>query len=139
MLQISRLRQKAIFPVALAFTFLPAIPANSEPIRIGTSSNVNTIQGQSGGKINSRVCGFISSQPNQVIEVTERIDYMRVAVSTKGGQPTLLIKGPNGNLCSMKPSPEIAGVWVPGRYSIYVGQRSANSQHNFTLSISQKR
>jgi len=139
MLQISRLRQKAIFPVALAFTFLLAIPANSEPIKVRTHFNVNTIQGQSGGKINSRVCGFISSKPSQVIEVIERIDYMRVAVSTKGGQPTLLIKGPNGNLCSMKPNPEIAGVWVPGRYSIYVGQRSANSQYNFTLSISQKR
>lgn len=138
MLTISELRQKIILPFALALIFLSAMPVNSKPIKISARSNVNTIQGRSGGKVNSRGCGFIRTQPNQVIKITERINFMRVSVSPKGGKATLLIKGPNGNLCSMNKNPEISGMWVPGTYSIYVGD-CANCQHDFTLTISRQK
>jgi len=138
MLTFLKLRKKAILPVALIVSFVFATPVNSGPIKVSPRFHGNTISGQSGGKINSRGCGFISNKPTQVIEVTERINYLRIAVTARSGQPTLLIKGPNGNLCAINSNPEIAGVWVPGKYSIYVGDRS-NSRHNFTLSISQKK
>lgn len=135
---IKRVRQKTIVLLALTLSCLSAIPAASKPIQIGARSNVNTIQGRSGGNINSRGCGFISKQPSQVINVTERINYMKVSVSSSAGQATLLIEGPNGRLCSIKPNPEIAGVWVPGSYSIYVGDRT-NARHPYTLSITPKK
>ena len=138
MLIITRVKQitSLSFALALCYTFATAV--YSKPIQISSRSNVNTIQGRSGGKVNSRGCGFIASQPNQVINVIERIDYMEISVKAVSGQPTLLIKGPNGNLCSLDANPKIAGMWVPGTYSIYVGDRT-NSRHNFTLKISKQR
>lgn len=107
-------------------------------------TKTQTIQGQTGGPINSKGCGYIASSPNHVINIPTRVDYMRLTVQANGGQPTLLVKGPTSkdSFCVLGDAasgfkPEMSGVWEPGKYQIYVGDLSG-SNHPFTLSISTK-
>ena len=114
------------------------------------SANVNqlskqadrTIRGQSGGSVDSQGCGFVSSNPSYELSLKETVDYMRLTVRADGGQPTLLVIGPNSNdsFCVLGDEisglkPEISGVWEAGSYRIFVGDLT-RSQHQFTLDIS---
>ncbi len=101
-----------------------------------------TIQGQSGGSVDSQGCGFVSSSPSYEMNLKQKIDYMRFTVKADGGQPTLLVVGPNSgdSFCVLGDEisglkPEISGVWEAGYYQIYVGDRTG-SQHKFVLDIS---
>ena len=76
------------------------------------------------------------------MNLAQRIDYMRLTVQVDGGQPTLLVLGPNSgdSFCVLGDEisglqPEISGVWEAGNYQIYVGDRTG-SKHKFVLSIS---
>lgn len=107
-------------------------------------TNTQTIQGQSGGSIDSKGCGFIASSPNYVINLSERLDYMRLSVQATGGEPTLLVVGPQSGdtLCALGDEvsgfkPEISGVWEPGQYQIFIGDRTG-ATYQFTLNISTK-
>ena len=78
------------------------------------------------------------------MNLEERMDYMRLTVEASGGQPTLLVVGPNtgDSFCVLGDEmsglkPEISGVWEAGFYQIYVGDRT-NEQHKFSLNISTK-
>lgn len=97
-----------------------------------------TLTGRSGG-VNKSNCGNISATPNHLIEIKEplRLNFSVVAADA----PTLLIEGPGGRFCALSDSYsggkiEIPGYWIPGGYTVHVGQ-SAQSQSNYTLSISQ--
>ena len=120
-----------------------AIQAKGQPLVLGSKLDTDlSVQGQSGGSIDSKGCGFIAPAPNQVINVTNRIDYMRLSVQANGGEPTLLVDGPGGRFCMLADevsgkNPEISGVWLPGSYSVYVGDRQGAS-HQYTLNISQQ-
>lgn len=101
-----------------------------------------TIEGITGGSIDSQGCGFIANTPNYEMNLETRIDYLRFTVETTGGQPTLLVVGPNAgdSFCVLGDEisglkPEISGVWESGYYKIYVGDRT-NEQHKFVLGIS---
>ncbi|MEC4984904.1 MAG: hypothetical protein SAJ37_04185 [Oscillatoria sp. PMC 1068.18] len=142
-----QLIRQTFVPVALVTTFLIAGTASGKAqptIQVRNQSNFTPISspGQSGGSVDSKNCGFVAQSPNQVLNVTERIDYLRVKVEATGGEPTLLVDGPDGRFCVLADgisgdSPEISGVWLPGRYSVYVGDRSG-SQHEYTLYVSQQ-
>lgn len=98
------------------------------------------VRGTSGGEKSSD-CGNIAATPNQIIQVTEPLPYLRLSVES-AGKPTLLIDGPGGRFCVLADSysggqPEISGYWQSGKYSLYVGDR-AQDRHPYTLSISQK-
>ncbi|RAM50206.1 MAG: hypothetical protein C6Y22_18340 [Hapalosiphonaceae cyanobacterium JJU2] len=99
------------------------------------------LNGQSGGSKPSD-CGKIAATPNQVIEVTKPIPYLKVAV-TSGGRPTLLVEGPGGRFCVLPDNysgdkPEISGFWQAGKYFLYVGEL-VDGEHTYTLSISQQK
>lgn len=101
-----------------------------------------TIQGSSGGSNDTRGCGYVSNDPVYEMNVETRIDYMRFTVQANGGQPTLLVIGPNSgdSFCVLGDrqsglNPEISGVWEAGYYQIYVGDLTG-SRHQFTLNIS---
>lgn len=101
-----------------------------------------TIQGNSGGPIDTKNCGFVAASPSYTVSLSERTDYMRISVEANGGQPTLLVTGPKAedSFCvlgdlSAGLKPEISGVWEPGIYNVYVGDRSGE-QHQFTLNVS---
>ena len=101
-----------------------------------------TIEGLSGGSIDSQGCGYIADTPSYEMNLADRVDYMRFTVEATAGQPTLLVVGPNpsDSFCVLGDEisglkPEISGVWEPGNYQIYVGNRT-NEQHEFILDIS---
>lgn len=133
-------------PAALA-TFLLSVgatPSQALPLEIGKDLETApiTIQGQSGGTVDSKDCGFIAETPNQVINLSEPLDYMRLSVESTAGQATLLVDGPDGRFCVLGDSvsgenPQISGFWTEGTYRLYVGDRTGG-QHAFTLSISPK-
>lgn len=118
-----------------------ATEANGQ-IVVGQTTTPLSLQGQSGGPVDSKGCGFIAATPNHAINVTDRLDYLRLNVQANG-EPTLLVDGPGGKFCVLADqvsgaNPEISGVWMPGRYSIYVGDRTG-SQHQYTINISQQK
>ncbi|MCT7951468.1 hypothetical protein NG798_16825 [Ancylothrix sp. C2] len=100
----------------------PGFNPDPKPITTGTS----------GGGKNSGDCGSISAAPNLQLQLTEQFTYLRFSVQG-AGQPTLLIEGPTGRFCGLA-QPEISGLWIPGTYNIYVGDR-AGGQHPFSLSV----
>ena len=115
--------------------------ANSEGL-LAAPLDPQKVRGNSGGAIESKNCGFISATPSHTISLSERIDYLRMSVQANGGKPTLLVIGPKAedSFCvlgdlSAGLNPEISGVWEPGMYQVYIGDRSGES-HQFTLSIS---
>lgn len=113
----------------------------AEPIAISKEfSSPITTQGQSGGNVNSSDCGFVPSTPQEVINVTSRLNYMRMSVASQQGNPTLLIEGPDGRFCILANSEEkasLSGVWMPGTYKVYVGDEQGTS-HQYTLRLSTK-
>ncbi|NJL51676.1 MAG: hypothetical protein HC930_04670 [Hydrococcus sp. SU_1_0] len=56
-----------------------------------------TIEGLSGGSTDSHGCGFIPDSPSYKMDLATRIDYLRFTVEAVGGQPTLLVVGPNSD------------------------------------------
>ncbi|WP_026734079.1 hypothetical protein [Fischerella sp. PCC 9605] len=99
------------------------------------------LNGESGGSKTSD-CGNIALTPNQTLEVTESLPYLRLAVEGNG-KPTLLIDGPGGRFCVLPDSysggkPEMSGFWQKGNYSLYIGELS-QGQYTYTLSISQQK
>ncbi len=133
-----------VVPAALAMS-LVLTNAQAETPHIEINSKMNQdpliVNGQSGGGVKSD-CGYITKAPNQVIQVTEPIHYLRLTVESKG-QPTLLIDGPGGRFCVLADSysegkAELSGYWQPGKYLLHIGE-SSQSKYNYTLSISQQK
>jgi hypothetical protein len=119
--------------VSLAQTPVTQVSANLQPDPL-------VLSGKSGGKVASN-CGNISNTPNQILQVTESLPYLRLTVEGQG-KPTLLIDGPGGRFCVLADSysggkPEMSGYWQPGRYSLYIGDTS-QGQHTYTLTISER-
>jgi hypothetical protein len=138
------LRLLTIVPAALAMSlvFTEANLAQTPTIQINRSFQPDPLilKGKSGGTVKSN-CGNITTQPNQVIQVTESLPYLRLTVESQG-KPTLLIDGPGGRFCVMGDSysgskPELSGYWQAGKYSLYVGELS-QQEYNYTVSISQQ-
>ncbi|WP_414513142.1 hypothetical protein [Nostoc sp. PCC 9305] len=138
------LRLLAIIPTALAMSlvFTEANLAQTPTIQINRNSQPDPLilNGKSGGTVKSN-CGNITTEPNQVIQVTESLPYLRLTVESKG-KPTLLIDGPGGRFCVLADSysggkSELSGYWQAGKYSLYVGELSPQ-QFTYNLSISQK-
>lgn len=99
-----------------------------------------TLTGISGGRAKTD-CGYISTTPSQVIEVTEPLPYLQLTVEGEG-QPTLLVEGPGGRFCVLGnddtvSKPKHSGYWTVGKYSVYVGELS-KQKYKYTLSISQQ-
>ncbi|MFS0513204.1 hypothetical protein ACEYW6_00465 [Nostoc sp. UIC 10607] len=138
------LRLLVIVPTALAMSlvFTQANWAQRPTIQINRNFQPDPLilNGNSGGTVKSN-CGNITTEPNQVIQVTESLPYLRLTVESQG-KPTLLIDGPGGRFCVMADSysggkPELSGYWQEGKYSLYVGELS-KQEYRYILSISQK-
>ncbi len=100
------------------------------------------VSGTSGGSQASKGCGMIGATPNYVVNLATNFNYLRFSVQS-AGQPTLLIKAPNGSSCVQADSLsggkiEAPGYWEKGSYAIYIGDR-AGGQHPYTLRITQQR
>lgn len=122
----------------ITFVFLfNLIPLNS----MAQIPKNQEIKGITGGNNNSGDCGYISNQPNYVINLSQQVYSLNVVVETNQGKPTLLVVGPgNGDrFCILGEAsagkyPKMGGVWAAGKYLIYVGDIQG-SQNPFTLKI----
>ncbi|WP_375512733.1 hypothetical protein [uncultured Nostoc sp.] len=140
------LRLFTIVPTALAISLVFAQTNLAQKPTIQINRNLQAdplvLKGKSGGTVKSN-CGNITTEPNQVIQVTESLPYLRLTVESEG-KPTLLIDGPGGRFCVMADkysggNPELSGYWQAGTYSVYVGELSQGKpSFNYTLSISQQ-
>ncbi|MDD1419980.1 hypothetical protein MEO40_12720 [Dolichospermum sp. ST_sed1] len=137
-----------VVPLGLTISLLltHASLAEIPPLQINSSLKPDPliVKGESGGSIASN-CGNISSQPSQVIQVTESVPYLRLTVETveTQGKPSLLVDGPGGRFCVLPDNyngskAEFSGYWQSGKYSIHVGELS-KIKYNYTLYISQQK
>ncbi|MEC4806272.1 MAG: hypothetical protein SAJ12_05815 [Jaaginema sp. PMC 1079.18] len=135
---MGNLLQKILAPTTLAVTLLGlgTLPSAAETIAIAPAQS-RTVAGQSGGTTQTPDCGAIAATPNHVITVTQQINSMHLRVEATGGQPTLLVIGPDSDerMCAAG-KPEMPGLWLPGEYRVYVGDRAGES-HNYTLYLEQ--
>lgn len=127
--------------LVIGFTCTAAYAESAPVLEITPNSQSEplVVRGKSGGG-NGSDCGNIAATPNQVIQVTEPLPYLRLSVESSA-KTTLLIEGPGGRFCVLADSysggsPEISGYWEKGKYSLYVGDHT-QEQHPYTLSISQ--
>jgi hypothetical protein len=129
-----------VAPTALLMALAIPAAAYSNPVQTPLGSTV-TVNGNSSGATSGQ-CGFVPSNPTQVVQVTEAFTSLRFSVQG-AGSPTLMVVGPNGRTqCVMadsfsQGSVEIPGVWEQGTYSVFVGDRNQGS-HAYTLSITQE-
>ncbi|GAX38013.1 hypothetical protein [Nodularia sp. NIES-3585] len=138
-------RLLTVVPAALvmSLTLTEANLAQVPPLQIQPNSKSEPLilNGTSGGEVASN-CGNIANTPNQIIQLTKPLPYLRLTVES-AGEPTLRIDGPGGSFCVLsdnysESNPEITGYYMPGEYKVYVGELSQN-QYNYTLSISQQK
>jgi hypothetical protein len=136
---VKRYMNWAVIPTALAIALATATSAYSDTVQTPLQSPV-VVNGNSGGS-QSGACGFVANAPSQVVVVNQPTP-LRFTVQGQG-QPTLLITGPGGRTqCVMADSfsggnIEVPGVWNPGTYSVFVGNRT-NGSFPYTLSINQE-
>ncbi|MGI2905116.1 hypothetical protein [Tolypothrix sp. VBCCA 56010] len=131
----------AVLAMSLVFTNVTLAEAPLVVIKPNSQPEPLIVNGKSGGEKKSN-CGNIATAPNQVIQITDPLPYLRLTVESPG-KPTLLIDGPGGRFCVLADSysggkPEISGYWQKGNYSIYVGELSQR-QYNYSLSFSQQK
>jgi len=143
MMKTLRLWKGVPVAVVLSMAFIQPNLAEIPSITISPKlqSDPLVLNGKSGGNVRGN-CGNVSATPNQIIQVTESLPYLRLNVDSPG-QPTLLIDGPGGRYCVLADSysgskPELSGYWQAGTYSLYIGELS-QQQYNYTLSISQQK
>lgn len=133
-----------VIPATVAMLLALSTSARSNPPIVQVSPQMPNdpmvVNGTSGGSQQTD-CGYIAPEANQVLRVSDRINYLRITVES-AGSPTLLVNGPGGRFCILADNtsgdqPEISGVWETGDYSIFVGDREGG-QHPYTLSLTQK-
>ena len=140
------LRLLTMVPTALAMSLVFAQTNLAQTTKIQINRNLQSdpliLKGKSRGTVKSN-CGNITTEPNQVIEVTQSLPYLRLTVESEG-KPTLLIDGPGGRFCVIADKysggkSELSGYWQAGTYSLFVGELSPGKpSFNYTLSISQQ-
>lgn len=125
--------------LVMLLTSIGTAYAQTRQITPGFQPDPLELQGTAEASQVSIGCGMIGSTPNYVVNLTNNFNYLRFTVQS-AGQPTLLIKGPNGSSC-VQAVPggniEVPGFWEKGTYSIYIGDRVAG-QHPYTFGITQQ-
>lgn len=141
---MKRQPSNGLFMTTLATILFGLVPTEglAEPISVRPKfSSPITTEGTSNSDRNSGDCGYVSQTPDEVIEVTERINYMQIRVKGENNNPNLLIQGPEQRYCILGDQGEatsMSGVWMPGKYKIYIGhQQQQSSQYTLDLSTKQ--
>ncbi len=132
--------QSLLVPLLMATATVLAVSpvAASQMAQTPIQPNPLIISGLSGGE-RPTSCGFIPSNPSQVVSVNKAMANLTFQV-TGGGEPTLFISGPNGQtFCIPADSGSggrinVPGLWEQGNYYLFVGNRQAGN-FPFTLSI----
>ncbi len=128
----------------LSLVLLGSYPALSQGIAIAPRFQPDpmVLQGTSGGSQASPNCGQLPATPNHVVQLNSDFPYLRFSLQGRG-QPTLMIRLPNGSTSCVSADRATGtinapGYWEQGSYQLYVGDRTGE-QHPYTLSITQQR
>jgi hypothetical protein len=128
----------------LSLALLGSYPALSQGIAIAPRFQPDpmVLQGTSGGTQASPNCGQLPAAPNHIIQLNSDFPYLRFSLQGRG-QPTLMIRLPNGSTSCVSADRATGtinapGYWEQGSYQLYVGDRTGE-QHPYTLSITQQR
>ncbi len=128
-------------------------PSAFEDVRIGSrfSPDPLTIRGIAGGPVsietlaglketaNGPCVGFTNEQPAHTLVLTSFFNYLSLQVKSPE-DTTLLIRGPGGTWCNDDfdgKNPGIAGQWLPGKYSIWVGSFNSNIYPPYIINITE--
>lgn len=83
--------------------------------------------------------GFVDRHPNHTLQITSPLNYLRVQVISPA-DTTLIISGPGGTWCNddyQGKNAGIAGQWLPGTYSIWVGSYRQNRYAPYRILFSE--
>jgi hypothetical protein len=82
--------------------------------------------------------GFVDRVPDHRLTLTEATKFLKLQIKSSG-DTVLIVKGPGGTWCSddvRDRNPIIAGEWLRGTYSIWVGSYEPNASFPYLLEIS---
>ncbi len=107
----------------------------------GISGGADEMQKHSGrSQTETGPClGFVDTLPDHQITLTKGFQYLKLSVRSSG-DTTLLIKGPGGSWCNDDGSdrnPAIAGNWLAGTYSVWVGSYETEASFPYLIELSE--
>ncbi|MCL1472256.1 hypothetical protein [Argonema antarcticum] len=117
----------------------------------GFKPDPRTIRGISGGlerasdiagrqeTANGPCVGFVGKNPSHTLVLSSPFNYLRVQVQSPD-DTTLVIQGPGGTWCnddSEGKNAGIAGEWLPGTYSIWIGSYQKNKYTPYIIRVTQ--
>lgn len=117
-------------PIARGFT--------PDPLRLeGTTAGATPVSGRAPG------CrGYVGERPDQVVELASRFGFLRFFVTSRENV-TLAVRAPDGSWrCSGRPllgAPREDGAFEPGRYEVWIGSASPNTQVAYALHVTEFR
>ena len=109
------------------------------------------LRGTSGGSVpgknvagraetaNGPCVGFVDEKPHHTLVVTDFFKYLSLQVQSPK-DTTIIVRGPGGSWCnddSKGKNPGIAGQWLAGTYSLWVGSYDPTKYHPYILQISE--
>ena len=105
----------------------------------GISGGAQTMQSLSNQKQTEtgECIGFVDTEPDHRLTLTQNFQYLRLQIKSSG-DTVLLVKGPGGTWCNddvRDRNPIIAGEWLSGTYSIWVGSYEQNASFPYLLEI----
>lgn len=122
--------------IELAPGFRPD-PLNLEGIS-GGREPTETVAGTSSTATGPCV-GFVDEQPDHELTLLSNFDFLALEVESQQ-DTVLLLKGPGGVWCnddSVGHNPRIAGEWLAGSYSVWIGSYGQGRYYPYTLYIYQ--
>ncbi len=143
--------QLLVTPSAQSQSAQPQPIFDNITIRPKFSPDPLTIRGISGGPVSVRkiagraetatgpCVGFVDQQPDHTIVLTAFFNYLSLEVESPE-DTTILIKGPGGSWCNDEfdgQNPGIAGQWLAGTYTIWVGSYDKDKYHPYTIRLSE--
>ncbi|MFB2968038.1 MULTISPECIES: hypothetical protein [Aerosakkonema] len=130
----------------------PAMPMfENVSIGPGFKPDPTIIRGISGGSqraadiagvqetTNGPCVGFVGSNPSHTLVLASGFNYLRLQVDSPE-DTTLIIKGPGGTWCNDdndKKNAGIAGQWLAGTYSIWIGSYQKDKFTPYLIRITQ--
>lgn len=115
----------------------------TKPITLSgnTSGNLKAIEVSQTESTATGYCdGYISPQPNHLIELESYFDSLRLEIESSA-DTTVLIKGNGGVWCnddSGSANPIVEGQWREGQYKVWVGSYQPDTSNDYQIEITGK-
>lgn len=131
------------YPVSAQNTVTIDDDIATQPITLSgnTSGNLEVIEMSQTESTPTGYCdGYISPQPNHLLELESFFDYLKLEVESPA-DTTVLIKGNGGVWCnddSGSANPMIEGQWQQGQYQVWVGSYQPDTSNSYQIKVTGK-